>query len=176
MQTSYMWDKYMRHYGCKSFYTEPYNPQQNPAERGISHVKNLLDKMMMVSGCDERAWFKLMQLIEGIWNHTAKESLGWKTPFEVKNGFTPDISPYILFQFWEEIYYLDPRADKPGEKEKAGRWLGIAEGQGVGLCFYVLNEETDQILVRGTVRSAKENKKKKKRVTFADEIEKENNE
>jgi hypothetical protein len=157
MQTSKMWNDIMRWYSSKSLYTEPYNPQQNPAERAMAVHKNLLEKMIIKTGCDLRAWYKLSQYICAVTNRMAKESLEWRTPYEIREGETPDISPYLLFEFWERVYYLDPSEQKgnfPETKESAGRWLGVAENHGDGMAFYILTEDTEEIIVRGTVRSA----------------------
>ena len=55
-----------------------------------------------------------------------------------------------MFTFWEPVYYYDPNADQ----EKLGRWLGRATNYGDTMCHQILTEDTTQLVVRGTVRSA----------------------
>ena len=165
MRTSYLWDQYMRWYNCKSRYTEPYNPQQNSTERAMSHHKDLLEKMLILTGCDTRAWFKLSNYISEVQNRIALKTLEWRTPLEIRDGETPDISAYLLFSFWEKVYYMDPDSVTgkfPNNKEKIGRWLGVTQNHGDTFCFYILTEETEQIIVRGTIRSAEHTERKNK--------------
>ena len=121
MQCSQLWNSYLRKYNCADEFTEPYNPQQNPAERRIGVIKNAMKKTFIDTGCDPRAWYRLAYHIVDVQNHTAYESLGWRTPIEKSLGQTPDISGLLYFKFWEKIYY-----DQPKEKEKLGRWMGRA--------------------------------------------------
>ena len=126
MQTGKDWSKIMREYGCKDKFIEPHNPQQSPCERdGIRTHKNLLEKMLILTGCDKRAWFKLTKYIEDIRNRTAKSMLYWRTPLEIRDGETPDISAYTIIKFWEKVYYLDPRKQAgkaPKSTERGHNW------------------------------------------------------
>jgi len=57
MQTGYMWKQYLRRYNVKEQFIEPYNPQQNPAERAIGQLKEDIKKCFIDTGCDPQAWF-----------------------------------------------------------------------------------------------------------------------
>jgi hypothetical protein len=48
------------------------------------------------------------------------------------------------------VYYYDP----PSEGEKLGHWMGRAHNYGDNMCFWILTQDTEQLIVRGTVRSA----------------------
>ena len=63
MQTSYLWKQYMRRYNCKDKFIEPHNPQQNPAERNIGELKEAIKRAYIDTGCDPRAWYKLVSHI-----------------------------------------------------------------------------------------------------------------
>ena len=80
MQTSYVWKQYLRRYNVKSTFIEPYNPQQNPAERTIGDLKEAIKKTFIDTGCDPKAWYRLAQHVIDVKNHTAVESLNWRTP------------------------------------------------------------------------------------------------
>ena len=108
-----------------------------------------MKKTIMDTGCDPRAWYRLACHVADVLNHTAYESLNWHTPIEVNLGGTPDISGLLYFKFWKKIYYYDPHS----ESEKLGRWLGRAKNYGDTMCFWILSDN-DQLIVRGTVRSA----------------------
>ena len=114
MHPSQLWNSSLRRYNCADEFTEPYNPQQNPAERKIGVIKNAMKRTFIDTGCDLRAWYRLACLIADIKNHTAYESLGWQIPIEKSLGQTQDISGLLYFKFWEKVYYYD----QPEEKEK----------------------------------------------------------
>ena len=114
MQTSQAWTDIMRKYNCGDEFIEPYNPQQNPAERRIGMVKTAMKRTMQDTGCDPKAWYRLAEHITDISNHTAYESLDWHTPHERSTGDTPDISGLLIFKFWDKVYYYDP----PEEEEQ----------------------------------------------------------
>jgi len=71
-------------------------------------------------------------------------------------GFTPDISGLVQHKFWDKVYYLEYESDFPtqGGSERKGRWLGRALNYGDKMCYYVLTDDTKQIIVRSMVRSA----------------------
>ena len=113
----------MRYYGCRSEYTEPHHPWQNPAEAAIGKLKRSIDKVMTLTKCYKRAWYKLALHCAAISNITAKRELGWRTPLEESEGHTPDITAYLQFGFWQKVYYLDP-------KSKTAKFPETAEGKG----------------------------------------------
>ena len=57
-------------------------------------------------------------------------------------GTTPDISLYLLFDWYQVVWYHDPIAQFPYEKKKLGRWLGLSDEEyhDVGT-YYVLTEK-----------------------------------
>ena len=78
---------------------EPYNPQQNSAERVMAYFKDKLEKMFILTKADQRAWFNLAKHIADICCVIAMEKLAWRTSAEKRDGETPDISKYLLFSF-----------------------------------------------------------------------------
>jgi hypothetical protein len=82
-------------------------------------------------------------------NHTAYKSIDWRTPLEKSTGETPDISGLLDYLFWDLIIYYDP----PSEGEKMGRWLGRAQNYGDTLCHWIITQDTEELIFRGTVRA-----------------------
>ena len=150
MQTSQAWNDIMRRYNCDDEFIEPYNPQQNTAERRIGIIKNAMKRTFIDTGCSPQSWYRLAQHVIDVYNHTALRSLHWRTPIEVSLGTTPDISGLLLYKFWEPIYYYDP----PTEGEKLGRWMGRADNYGDTMCHWILTDDTEELIVQGTVCSA----------------------
>jgi hypothetical protein len=136
--------------------TEPYHSQQNPAERQLAVHKQRMKEKMITTGCDPRAWFKLSRHVTSLNNLIARKSINWRTPYKVLPGSTPDISPYVLFEFWERVYYTDLNTPFPNNQEKIGRFVGIADDHGDGMRFWILTNETEQLIVRSYLRSAKD--------------------
>ena len=99
MQTSLLWDQYMRRYWVKDKYIEPYHSQQNPAERQMAFSKEKLERLFIETGCDPRVWFRAACHVADIHNHTASKVLGYRTPYEMQYGHTPDITGLLQFQF-----------------------------------------------------------------------------
>ena len=73
-----------------------------------------------------------------------------RVPEEAVTGYTPDISPYAQFDWYEYIWYYDPVAQFPYEKKLLGRWLGVAECSIDIMAFYILTE-TGKVIVRKSI-------------------------
>ena len=91
--------------------------------------------------------------ISDVYNIVAHESLNYRTPYEQRHGTTPDIPAYILFRFWEKIYYYDKEQSYPDSKELSGHFLGVSKNSGDALTFTIL-DENGTVLVRSVIRSA----------------------
>ena len=136
-------------------FTEPHNPQQNPAElRAIRWIKKNIQVLRMRTGAPDTVWYWMAKYLVDIHNITADETLGWATPWSKRRGETPDISAFLQFRFYEHVYYLDPEQKFPGTKEKTGYWLGVADHVGDRLCFHILTTDTHRVIERSVVRSA----------------------
>ena len=154
MQKSNIFEEINRHWLVKDGFTEPHHPQQNPAElKAIKWLKEHSQIVMNRTGAPENTWLFCAQWLASIHNYTSQESLDWKTPFEKRHGYTPDISAYLLFPFWDKIYYLDTEQKYPYTKELPGHFLGVAENVGDALTFNIL-AQNQQVLTRSVIRSA----------------------
>jgi len=103
-----------------------------------------------------------MLFIVALLNVMATESLGWRTPLEKLTGQTPDISPFLQFQFYDPVYYAsDSRLSNnskpsfPSETaEGKGCFVGISDNVGDAMTFKILTDDTQRIIHRSNVRSA----------------------
>ena len=141
---------------CKDLYikrttTEAYHPWQNKAERVVQELNRNAEMMMRMSGAPANVCLYALRHTVEIMNYTARESLSWKTPFEMVHGSTPDITALIQFSFWEKVFYLDPTEKYPSSREKSGRFLGIATNIGDPLTYYILTTDLE-VLARSAVR------------------------
>ena len=144
----------LREYGIKNHQTEPHHPNQNPAERRIQDIKNLSNTIMDRTNTPEDLWYLAAQYSAYLLNHLAMKSLKWKTPIEVATGDTPDISNLLQFHWYQKILYHDPKSPYPNTKEKAGRFVGVAENVGDTLTYKILTDDTRQVIHRSVVRAA----------------------
>ena len=163
------WVKRLREWLTGAEFTEPHHPQQNPAElRAVRWLKQGIATLRRRTGAPSMLWAYAAKYLAQIHNLTADETLDWITPFQKRRGHTPDISAYLQFQFYERVFYLDCSESFPSTKEKAGYWLGVAENVGDALTYHILTDDTEQVIERSVVRSAK--KKPNKTVRFDDAL------
>jgi len=145
----------LRVYNIDDWQSEPYNQHQNPAERRIGTVIGACNNVMNHTGSPACLWLLCLMYVVGLYNHTAHESLNWRTPLEVYHGSTPDISAYTQFHFYEPIYYaLDDSSFPSQSTEASGWWVGVADNVGDSLTYKVLTRDTHKIIHRSVVRSA----------------------
>ena len=69
-----------------------------------------------------------------------------RTPYEFIMQYTPDISEYVIFHWYQWSYYWDEQS----KQKKLCRWLGIAHQVGQAMCFNVLLS-TGEFIARSTV-------------------------
>ena len=69
------------------------------------------------------------------------------TPFQKVHGYTPNITEYTTFKWYDWVEYHDP---KDSDKSRIGRWLGPAHNIGQGLCSHILSSD-GKVVSRSTV-------------------------
>ena len=57
---------------------------------------------------------------------------------------TINLSEYVNFDFYYPVWYWDTLSEVKGEA-LPGIWIGISQRVGVGMCYWVLNEQGDVI-------------------------------
>jgi hypothetical protein len=133
--------------------SEPYQQQQNPAERRYQTVKRITNTLMDRTGAPADTWFLCMSYVCFVLNHTACKAINWQLPLRVLTGVTPDISPLLRFSFWQPVYYAMNEPSFPSDSREArGRFVGIAEHVGHAMTFLILTDDTRKILSRSLVR------------------------
>ncbi|MGH3053882.1 MAG: chromo domain-containing protein, partial [Gaiellaceae bacterium] len=144
----------LRMYNIKNSTTEPYHPNQNPAERRIKEVKSTTNVLMDRTDTPEELWLLCMQYVVYLLNHLAMPKLKQRTPIEVAFGNTPDISNLLQFHWYEAVYVYDKQASFPTSKERKGHFVGPAENCGDALTYNVFMLDTRQVIKRSVLRSA----------------------
>ena len=137
--------------------TEPHHPHQNPAENRIGTVKMVANRVMDRSGCPANLWLRAVVFVSMLLNVIAHSNLNWRTPTEICFGYTPDISPFLRYEFFEPVYYFNEgnaRAGFPVPKEKLGRWCGPTEHCGSAMTSWILTNDTNELIARFVTRSA----------------------
>jgi len=154
MQSGQLWTTIYRKYNIKQTFTEPYHPHQNPAERYIGHVKDLVTTILDRTGAPDKFWAFCAIYVAYILNRMAHPLLQHRTPFERRHGYTPDISTILRFSFWDSIYFFDCEASFPQSRQRSGHFIGFTESIGDALTYWVYDDTTHQVLARSVVRSS----------------------
>lgn len=135
-------------YGVQQTFTEPYSPWQNRAEGAIRELKSYASKLMQRKQAPLRLWCFAFEYASDVLSLCASGAfqLDGRTSYEHIMNYTPDISEYITFQWYQWSYYWDEI-----DKEKVlCRWLGVAHHIGQSMCYYVLKSNGKHI-ARSTV-------------------------
>ena len=147
----------LRNYCIGSKYSEPLQQNQNPAERRIQDLKNDVSKCMDRTNTPERFWLICLLHIVFLYNMVSYASLGDKTSIEVATGVKPDASPVLSYTWWQPVYYLDDDGEFPSQsREKRGKWCGVAQNIGDTLTYWVLTDDTEQLVSRSVLRPVTE--------------------
>jgi hypothetical protein len=140
--------------GVKQTIVEPYSPWQNRAESGIKENKKQIIRKLNVRNAPRRLWDYC-----GVWTSEIRSltagsnpSLNGRTPYEIVTGQTPNITEWLLFDWYEPVWYYDNPDGFPADVKKLGRWLGVAHRVGQALCFWIL-PITGCPIARSTVQS-----------------------
>ena len=156
-----------RKFMIRDEFSEPHNQHQNPVEsQGIRWIKMHVDTVLNRSGAPDKLWLQAAKWLCDIHNNTADETLNWAIPHTVRHGDTPDISAYLMFQFYEKVFCLDVESSFPSSKELPGYFVGVSQNVGDKLTFKILTDDTERIINRSVVRSATDALTDNRRVSF----------
>ena len=128
--------KRCRKYTIQQTSTEPNSPWQNRAEGGIRELKKFAGKVMTKHDVPIRLWCFAYEYSAEVLSLLAsgQYQLQHRTPYESVMNYTPDISEYVNFHFYQWCYYWD-ELDK---EKKLARWLGVAHLVGQSMCYWIL--------------------------------------
>ena len=143
------WGKTCRKHKIRQFTTEPHTPRQNPAELAGGNIKRKVRQLMKSTSTPVRLWDYCWVYAAEIRSLVATDNiyLDGDTPFSKVHGYTPDISEYLTFKWYDWVWYHEPNDP---DKTLIGRWLGPAHDIGQGLAYYVLTEK-GKVVIRSTV-------------------------
>ena len=57
------------------------------------------------------------------------------TPFELVHGYTPDISEFSSYEWYEVVWYQLPTEF---QSQKLGRWVGVSKNIGSGHVYHII--------------------------------------
>ena len=106
-------------------------------------------------GVPVKYWSYAVLHAVAIHNHTSSDTISKKVPYELVFGYTPDISAFYNFSFYQKVRYLNKSIKFPLNKELPGRFLGIAWDTGDLMTFRIMPDTPDKenpyILTRSIV-------------------------
>jgi len=124
--------------------------QNHRAEGDINELEKRWRRRMAQNNVPKRLWdfglvyeAKIMRLIP---RGDSKRS-----GYEILTGETPDVSPWIGFEFWDRVWYWDDARGNDLAGRKLGRWLGVAHRVGGVLCYWVITK-SGKVIARTTVQ------------------------
>ena len=119
------------------------------------------NRVMDRTGEPSNTWILLMKYVCRVLNYTYCRIID-TIPIHKLNGSTPDISVFLIFHFWEPIYYIVNDSDFPSQsKEEKCNIVGIEENVGNSFTYKVLTSDTKRIICRYNIRSIDDNDRNK---------------
>ena len=89
-------------------------------------------------------------------NHTCNATIQI-IPMSTATGSTCDVSPSLLFHFWQHVLFNSDKSSFPiHSTEETGRLVGVSENAGHRITFSILSATTDKVVSRSNVRLAGE--------------------
>ena len=160
MTSSFSWTSSLRSLFIKHYESEPYHQHQNKAAQHYGVVKKYINTLMNLTRAPVHCWLLCLVYVWSLLNVTVSPVLGHLTPIQVLTGHVPDISHFLHFSFWEPVYYEVDENESDHKfpshsNEKRGYWVGSADYKGDHLTWKILTDETNQLITRSAVRSAK---------------------
>ena len=121
-------------------HTVPYSPWQNLAEASVREIKRMTKQRIGRTGAPKRLWSYAAKWSVALRRLTASDipELQGRTPYEHITGSTPNITPYILFNWYDDVYFHMPTADFPHEKRVLGKLIGVADNCSDELAYVVI--------------------------------------
>ena len=138
-------------YEIKDGQSEPEYQHQNPAERAVQNVKRNMNNVMDRTGCPSYWWLLAATFVLMLLNHLP--AANGEIPLTKVTGQIPDVSKFMHFHFWQEVFV---ESHKPDKREELARWCYPADNVGDELTYMVLLTETNQLVPRSNVRPAKD--------------------
>lgn len=138
----------LQKFGIFASYTEPHSPWQNRSEPAIGEIKSYARHLMRLTQTPIRLWCFCYEYSADLLSLLAsgRFELKGRTPYKVVMNYTPDISEYISYSWFQWCYYYDETT----KTKQLCRWLGPAHSIGQSFCSYIL-KENGEFLARSSV-------------------------
>jgi len=143
----------LKEFWIKPSQSEPHSPWQVRAELTKREVKKAVRDTMQRTRAPLCLWDYCTTYQCELRNLIAHPlyQLNGRTPYELVVGRAPDISEYLDFAWYDDVWYYDQDVQFPDARRKLGKWIGVAHRVGQALCYYVLPSNGIPI-VRSTVQ------------------------
>ena len=127
-------------YRIQTKITVPYSPWQNAAESSVRECKKGIRMAIRRSNAPRRTWGYCGKWVTAIRRLTAhnNDKLDGRVPAESIEGSTIDISAYAMFDWYQDVFYYEPRNQFPYQRKHVGKWLGMADVATDSLCYWIL--------------------------------------
>ena len=144
----------LRGFFIKQSFSEPHHQNQDPTERWIGYLIRRVVTLLEQSGAPPEEWWAALLYAIYVHNRTANRNLGWRTPIEVKDGETPDISDINQFSFYQPVLYKSTpsKSSFPLPRMEEGRYLRPAANTG-GVFASVIRQSNGREIYRSQLRA-----------------------
>ena len=146
--------KQIRTHNIDYHVSEPNLHNQNFVEGVIRELRRKWFRIMVRKRVPKELWDYGMRWVSETMalTYTTAGSLRGQVPLTNVTGETADISEYLDFGFYDEIWYKD---NAGASKFEPGRWLGVSERTGRLMCYHILTQ-TGSVVSRSTVQRVTE--------------------
>ena len=138
-----------RMYNIDGGTSEAYYQHQNPAERKMQDVKRTMNGVMDRNSTPK--WWWLLAALFTLELFLVLPNADGLIPHTVVTGQPTDISKFMHFHFWQEVFV---ESHKEGQREELARWCYPARDVGDELTYWVLLTESERLVARSNVRPA----------------------
>ena len=123
---------------------------QNPVEGVIREIRRKWYRTMIRKRVPQEFWDYGIRWVSETMSltHTSARGAEGSIPLTQVTGETADISEYLDFGFYDEVWFKDNAGLSPFEP---GRWLGVSHRTGNMMCYHVLTQR-GTVLSRSTVQ------------------------
>ena len=128
---------------------EAHYQHQNPAERHIQDVEHLTNAIIDCISCSAQWWLLCMLYVVSLLNVVVNSKC--HIPCTILIGVITDISSYLDYHFWQEVFLDDPE-----DGEHQAYWCGPAHMQGDFLTYHVLLCDTYKLVQHSNICPVKD--------------------
>ena len=150
--------KKIRRFEIYQTFSKPYSQWQNFAKNRIKQVRNTAQYFLQWKNTPIRLWTYAFVYATEILNQIVSTHVAshGQNPFEMIHGYTPDISEYVSFEWYEAIWFQHPT---DYQSQQLGRWLGVADTIGSGHVFHVITNTGNVISTSSVTHLTDEDRK-----------------